>query len=133
MKRLYGLIFLLAIQTVHCGEPYSLKTVDKNPIPRKEFFLLWKGVAVGMCEQAYHYTNLSTSECIKFVMERSGDCEKRFERQTPAMVADKKTSKRIAHLYLDCAIPGAFCNGVEMKDEEQIRNHCLDLAQPPMG
>lgn len=133
MKRISALAFLLAIQTVHGGEPYSLKTVDKNPIPRKEFFLLWKNVALEMCEREYHYTTLSTSDCIKFVMERSDSCVKKFERQTPAIVADKTTSKRIARLYLDCAIPGVFCNGVEVKGEEQFNNHCLDLTQPPMG
>ena len=133
MKRLSALAFLLAIQAVQGGEPYSLKTVEKNPIPRKEFFLLWKGVALGMCEQAYHYTNLPTPDCIKLVIERSGSCMKKFERQTPAIITDKKTSKRIARLYLDCAVPGVFCNGVEVKDEEQFNNHCLDLTQPPMG
>lgn len=44
-----------------------------------------------------------------------------------------QTGKRIARLYLDCAFPGVFCNGVEVKDEEQFNNHCLDLTQPPMG
>jgi hypothetical protein len=49
------------------------------------------------------------------------------------MVADKKTSKRLARLYFDCAFPGVFCNGVEVKNEEQFNNHCLDRNQPPMG
>ena len=133
MKRLSAFAFLLVIQSVQGGEPYSLKTVDKNPIPKKEFFMLWKGVALDMCEREYHYTTLSTSDCIKLMVERSGSCIKKIERQTPAMIADKTTSKRIARLYFNCAFPGVFCNGVEVKDAEQFNNHCLDPNQPPMG
>ena len=133
MKRIAALAFLLAIQTGQGGEPYSLKTIESNPIPRKEFFLLWKNVALEMCEREYHYTNLSTPDCKKLMLERSGSCIKKIEHQTPAMIADKKTTRRLARLYLYCAFPGVFCNGVEVKDEEQSRNHCFDPNQPPMG
>jgi hypothetical protein len=133
MKRLSGLIFLLTVQTVHGGEPYSLKTVDKNPVPKKEFFLLWKNVALEMCEREYHYTNLPTSDCIKLMVERSGSCIKKIERQTPAIIADKTTSKRLARLYLYCAFPGVFCNGVEVKDEEQDRIFCVENYDKPTG
>jgi hypothetical protein len=133
MKRISGLVFLLTIQTVQSGEPYSLKTIEQNPIPKKKFFLLWDDVAREMCEREYHYTTLSAPDCKKLMVERSGSCIKKIERQTPAMVADKTTSKRLARLYLYCAFPGVFCNGVEVKNEEQSRNHCLDPNQPPMG
>lgn len=142
MQRLSGLIFLLAIQPIHGGEPYSLKTIESNPIPRKEFFMLLQRKAPGLCKNhpvysfdfANHsYKRFTKDECVELMKRRLTSCAKRFEPKVPAIVSKQETFRKMGRQYFDCVLPGVFCDGIEVKTEAQFKAHCSELERTPMG
>ncbi|MGO1001784.1 hypothetical protein [Lysobacter sp. CA196] len=42
------------------------------------------------------------------------------------MLSSKAESRRHARPYLDCVVPGVFCNGVEVRDLAEAMRHCRD-------
>lgn len=133
MKRISGLIFLLAIQTGHGGEPYHFKTLEANPIPKDEVFKMLREGALRTCQDAVTVFNTQPDLCRKIVLARDPVCVKKLSRKAPKIFSQRPIAREIAKDYFDCVGPGYFCNGIEVKGEEQFNNHCLDLNQPPMG
>jgi hypothetical protein len=123
----YGFTALISGQAM--AEPvYSLKTVEANPIPKDKHFLLWKEVALEMCSDSVRRFNLARAECLNITSKRADSCALQLAKQSPALITTTSLSKSIARPYLDCATPYYFCNGVEVKTEQEVRAKC---AHPP--
>jgi hypothetical protein len=104
--------------------PYSLKTVDTNPIPKDEHFLLWEVVAFNQCKASAERHNLTSDACMRHVSARANACAAKFAPGAPAMIASRAASKDLGRKYLDCMTPYYYCNGVEVKTEEEIKAKC---------
>ena len=128
-----SLVIALPIHAQDAKPRYSLKTIESNPIPKKDFFILLKPLAVSLCYKAHEYNSLPEDECIKIVNERSDKCVADLYKKTPAIISKKQTYKKIARPYLDCATPGVFCYGIEVKTVEQFYRHCQDPDAVPTG
>ena len=127
------LVVVLPLHAQDAKPRYSLKTIEKNPVPKKDFFILLKPVALSLCYKAHEYNSMPEDECIKIVNERSDKCVNDVYRKTPAIISKKSTYRKIARQYLDCATPGVFCFGIEVKTVEQFYRHCQDPDAVPSG
>jgi hypothetical protein len=128
-----SLIFVLPLHAQDAKPRYSLKTIETNPVPKKVFFILLKPVALSLCYKPHEISNVSYDECIKIVNERSDKCVADLYKKTPAIISKKQTYRKIARPYLECAIPGVFCYGIEVKTVEQFYRHCQDPNAVPSG
>lgn len=122
-----SLIFLPAAaqaEPAKAPTPYSLKTVDTNPIPKNEHFLLWEMVALDQCKANASRYNLTSDACARHVTTRANACASKFAGGAPAMVATRATSKDLGRKYLDCMTPYYYCNGVEVKTDAEVKAKC---------
>jgi hypothetical protein len=103
---------------------YSLKAVEANPIPRIEHFRLWKEVALKSCSESKTRFNLAESECISVISERADACVSKLSGQSPAVISTAAVARDVGRKYLHCATPFYFCNGVEVKTEQEARAKC---------
>lgn len=104
---------------------YSIPTIEDNPIPKREFYALWRETAFGLCDRTEPGpTALSPAKCRDYVSASHDQCVTRTGAQAPERIASKAESRRLARPYLDCVTPGRFCNGVEVRTPEQALRHC---------
>ena len=104
--------------------PYSLKTLEVQPIPRAEILQLWREVALQQCADARKRFNLSREECLQEIAKRADACMVAQAPSTPAMVSSMAVSKDVGRKYLHCAVPFYFCKGMEVKTEKEAREQC---------
>ena len=109
---------------VRAQATYSLKAVEANPIPKAEHFLLWKEVALKACSESKTRFNLAESECLIVIAKRADSCASQLSNQSPALITTNAVSRDVGRKYLHCATPFYFCNGVEVKSEEEVRGKC---------
>jgi hypothetical protein len=103
---------------------YSLKTVESNPIPKDEHFRLWRDVALKQCSDAKTRYNLTTEQCVVVVGQRADACASKLSSSVPSVIKTTAAARDIGRNYLHCATPYYFCNGVEVKTEEEVRAKC---------
>ena len=132
MKPIALIIFLtagvcllsFAHKDVQAEASYSLKTVEANPIPKTEHFLLWKEVALKACSESKTRFNLAESECQLVIGKRANSCASQLSGESPELISTTTVAKDIGRKYLQCAMPFYFCNGVEVKTEQEARAKC---------
>jgi hypothetical protein len=103
---------------------YSLRAVESNPIPRKEFFELWTDTGFTECESARSRYNIAPEKCMSGVREKSGVCTVQIGRGTPAKIADSAVSAELGKKYLACVMPQRVCGGQPINTEEDARQFC---------
>jgi hypothetical protein len=103
---------------------YSLATVAENPIPRDTFFALWTEQAKKACPDARSKYNLSPAECEEKISEKAVTCSSSLAPNAPAEISSLDVSRRLGQQYLECITPYFFCNGVEVRSEEEARRRC---------
>lgn len=104
---------------------YSLSDVEGRPIPRREFYELWRGTAERLCDtREQSATTLAPAACRDYVASHHDGCVAMVGAGAPETIATKAESRRLARPYLDCVVPAPFCNGVEVRTFEQARLHC---------
>jgi hypothetical protein len=103
---------------------YSLKAVEANPIPKAEHFQLWKEVALQACSDSKKRFNLAESECLAVIAKRAESCASQLSNLSPALITTTAAARDIGRKYMHCATPFYFCNGVEVKTEEEVRSKC---------
>jgi hypothetical protein len=135
MNRLLIFIFLAAVgylgYTKYFRTPpaaiasnYSLSAVEQQPIPKREFYSLWTDVAMDKCSDAKKAHNLTPEECREKVRQRSSSCTAAVIGSTPDTVDSVALARELGRQHLECVTPHYFCKGVEVKTEEQARQHC---------
>lgn len=104
---------------------YRIVDIDRQPIPRAEFFALWRETAYGLCDSGRGGSQaLGPADCRRYVSQAHDRCVAGAGAGAPAMVAGKDESRRWARPYLDCVLPAPTCNGVEVRTLEQALRHC---------
>jgi hypothetical protein len=103
---------------------YSLKAVEANPIPKDKLFELWKEVALKSCSESKKRFNLAESECLTVIAKRADSCASQLSNQSPALISTTAVARDIGRKFMHCATPFYFCNGVEVKTEEEVRAQC---------
>ena len=102
---------------------YRLAEIERQPIPREEFFALWRDTAYGLCERgAAGSDRLAPADCRAYVDRAHARCAARAG--APAMIAGKAESRRWARPYLDCVVPAPVCGGVEVRTLEDALRYC---------
>lgn len=96
----------LASLAGHAQSPYRLNNLEKQPIPRAEFYRLWRNVALGNCSKALQQKYESPEACRKQVLERAPACTAGMMDKTPEKVASFDLSTELAREYLACAMAG---------------------------
>lgn len=130
MQRLLLLIALVAVAAfayLHWfASPvprYRLDEIGRQPVPRAEFFALWRETAYGLCDRGGAGTSqLGPADCRRYVDRAHERCAARAG--APAIVAGKAESRRWARPYLDCVLPVPVCRGVEVRTLEDALRHC---------
>lgn len=84
--------------------PYRLNNLEKQPIPRAEFYRLWRNVALGNCSKALQQKYESPEACRKQVLERAPACATGMMDKTPEKVASFDLSSELARQYLSCTM-----------------------------
>lgn len=82
--------------------PYRLNNLEKEPIPRDEFYRLWRNVALGNCSKAVQQRYESPEACRQQVLARSPGCAAQLATQTPEKVGSFELSGTLARQYLAC-------------------------------
>ncbi|MGO1070294.1 hypothetical protein [Lysobacter sp. CA199] len=104
---------------------YSLATVDQRPIPKREFYELWREAALNTCDtREQGRTELAPAPCRDYVLAKHDRCVASAGTTAPVQIASKAESRRLARPYLDCVVPMPHCNGVEVRTFEEARRHC---------
>jgi hypothetical protein len=111
-------------QTKSTEATYSLKTIESNPIPRKEHLALWKKVALNACADSKKRFNLSQAQCFSIISKRSDECIAEYENRGSSTVHTLAESRSIGRNLLYCATPYYFCGGVEVKTEAEVIAKC---------
>jgi hypothetical protein len=117
-------LLLPATGNVEAQATYSLKAVEANPIPKAEHFLLWKEVALKACSESKKRFNLAESECLTVIAKRADSCASQLSNQSPELITTTALARDVGRKYMHCATPFYFCNGVEVKTEEEVRAKC---------
>jgi hypothetical protein len=110
---------------------YSLKTVEENPIPRDEHFMLWREVALKSCTDSRKRFNLSEAECTDVISKRADSCAAKLAPSTPSTIYRNVISREVGRRYLYCATPYYFCNGFEAKTVPEVMTHCAASKPAP--
>jgi len=84
--------------------PYRLSDIEKQPIPRDEFYRLWRNVALGNCAKAFQQRNQMPATCRQQVIERSPACVAALTDKTPEKVGTVALSSSLAREYLTCTL-----------------------------
>lgn len=121
----------LATGNVEAQATYSLKAVEANPIPKAEYFQLWKEVALKACSESKTRFNLAESECLTVIGKRAENCASQLGAQSPAIIATTAVSRDVGPKFLHYATPYFFCNGVEVKTADEARVNCKSRLTPP--
>ncbi|MEH6420516.1 hypothetical protein [Pseudomonas sp. CGJS7] len=104
---------------------YSLARVEQQPIPKREFYELWREVGLQECDtRDQGPSQLAPAPCRDYVLAKHDRCVASAGSSAPAQIASKAESRRLAHLYLECVQPMPHCNGVEVRTFEEARRHC---------
>ena len=114
----------LTTDNVQAQAPYSLRAVEANPIPKTEHFQLWKEVALKACSESKTRFNLAESECLTVIGQRAEMCASKLSSESPALISTTAVARDVGRKYMHCATPFYFCNGVEVKTEEEVRARC---------
>lgn len=117
-------LLLSAAGNVEAQATYNLKAVEANPIPKSEHFQLWKDVALKACTESRKRFNLAESECLTVIATRADSCAAQLGNQSPALITTTAVARDIGRKYVHCATPFYFCNGVEVRTEEEVRATC---------
>jgi hypothetical protein len=110
---------------------YSLKTVEENPIPRDEHFLLWREVALKSCADSRKRFNLSEAECVDVISKRADSCAAKLAPSTPNTIYRNVIAREVGRRYLQCATPYYFCNDFEAKTVPEVIAHCAASKPSP--
>lgn len=127
-RLLLSIAFVAAVAFVYlhwfaAPPPYRIDEVERRPIPRAEFFALWRDTAQGLCDRAgANWLELGPADCRAYVSRAHERCATRAG--APALIASKADARRWARPYLDCVMPPPTCNGVEVRSLEQALRHC---------
>jgi hypothetical protein len=119
-----SLVYSNDVQAQQAKTLYSLKTVEANPIPKEEHFLLWRDVALKQCTDAKTRFNITKEECLVVIGQRADACASKLSSSSPQVVNTTAAARDIGRKYLNCATPYYFCKGVEVKTEEEARAKC---------
>lgn len=103
---------------------YSLAKVAENPIPQGDFFALWREVADRQCDDAKDKHNITPLACRQSIDKKHAACERAAGLDAPKVIGDPVLSKSLARKYLQCVTPYYFCNGVEVRTEDEVRQRC---------
>jgi hypothetical protein len=103
---------------------FDLAKIEQQPIPKEVLFQLWKEVALQRCADASKNHNLTPNQCREKVSERHPNCARSAADSAPKIVREITLSKQLGRQYLECATPYYFCNGVEVRTEEEARRYC---------
>lgn len=121
---LFALLFSALHATTGRASDYALSTVDKKPVPRSVLFQLWHEIALKQCDHAEERNNTSPQNCREIIAKRGPKCETAMIGNTPEIINKKSQSRQIGRKYLQCALPYYFCNGIEVRTEEEARKTC---------
>lgn len=131
MQRLLLSIALVAaaafayLQWFAAPPPYRIAELERRPIPRAEFFALWRDTAQGLCERARaSRVGPDPQACRAYVARAHERCAAQAGAGAPALIARKAEVRRWARPYLECVMPAPACNGVEVRTLEQALRHC---------
>lgn len=130
MKKLFIAVLLMGggyyLYTHHYSQAvnYSLAEVEQKPIPKQYFYKLWNERALQTCADAKSRHNLTPEECRAKIDSKSSSCEANFLPTTPEKIGNTNQAKSLGKAYLACVIPYFYCNGIEVKTEEEARQHC---------
>lgn len=105
-------------------EGYSLRTVAEKPIPKEVFFKLWANEALTACVSARDKHNLSPSECESKVREKLEQCTVDAMWSAPNEIDTPQLAKSLGRPFIECVTPYFYCNGVEVKNQDEARRHC---------
>ena len=103
---------------------YSLTEVEQKPIPKQHFYKLWNETVLQACADAKSRHNLTPEECREKVKAKFSACEANVLPTTPEKIDNKNQAKSLGKTYLTCVTPYFYCNGIEVKTEEEARQHC---------
>lgn len=103
---------------------YSLAEVEQKPIPKQHFYKLWNETALQSCSDAKSRHNLTPEECREKVKAKSSGCEANAMSSTPDTIDNKAQAKALGKSYLTCVTPYFYCNGVEVKTEQEAQQLC---------
>lgn len=105
---------------------YSLAAIERQPVPRAEFFALWREAAYDLCAPGRSGSERVGAAACRAHVERAHErCVARAGAGAPATIADQAESRRWARPYLDCVLPApAACGGVPVRSDEDARRHC---------
>ena len=120
----YGYNRFLASTQASDISRFSLEAVQEKPIPKNVVFKLWEQRALEACSGAKEKHNLTPELCREKVQELHSECERTASTDAPELVEDRATSKRLGHNYLECVTPHFFCNGTEVRTEEEAKKFC---------
>ncbi|MBN7822378.1 hypothetical protein [Bowmanella yangjiangensis] len=134
MKRIIVLVALFAavyyaykshyLGGVSSASQYSISNIQNQPIPQDALFELWHEAALKMCNDSVKSFNISQSQCINRVDSRKESCKAIGRRNASTVVESEYEAKQLGKACLHCAIPGYYCNGTEVKTEEEARRNC---------
>lgn len=120
-----GFVYLQWFAAPSRGD-YRIAEIERRPIPKTVLIELWRDTALGQCARAQDRYRLAPDACRGIVRERHAACAASASAGAPELIAGKQASRRIARPYLDCVLPHPHCRGVEVRTEEQARQHCRD-------
>ncbi|WP_157496754.1 hypothetical protein [Hahella ganghwensis] len=103
---------------------YTLQDSASNPIPKERFYDLWTEVAINSCKHAEDSYNTTEKRCKDDIYVKSNSCSRKFYSELPDFIDNKEASKQYGRKYLDCIMPYYYCNGVEVRSEQEAREHC---------
>jgi hypothetical protein len=76
------------------------------------------------CGEARTNYNLSTSECHEKIKEKARVCTAGAIRNAPREIDNLQLVKSLGRPYLECVTPYFYCNGIEVKTEDEVRRLC---------
>jgi hypothetical protein len=67
---------------------------------------------------------MTPAACLKSIEAKHAACERSAGLDAPQIVGDVATTRSLGRKYLQCVTPYFYCNGVEVRTKDEVRQHC---------
>jgi PBP1b-binding outer membrane lipoprotein LpoB len=130
MKKLSlaAIVIVISFLISSCSAWNSGKSNDEKisqasfPMDRSEFIERLNNSIINTCKESQERHNVSQAECVSLINNKIPACLK--TTSIPETINDKEQFKDIGKQYVGCLMPYYFCNGVEVKTDEEIKSYC---------
>ena len=123
MKNWMLILSILFTASAYSAE-YRIETVDKKPVPIREYIRLWEDKAVQLCRLNAKDYNIVENTCSGYISAKFSGCRHLLKKQVNKYINNSDQGREMVSEYFQCINAWPHCNGFEIKNNDDLIKHC---------